>query len=477
MASQLVECPFPDHDDSTPSFDLEKGYCFGCKRKVGGKTRGDDKSLPDSPEILKKSKQKTCTCLKEKPPALHKDLFRAFLKKYQITKEECERYEIALSLEHPGYAHFSDGQTTFLRNLCTCGAGRFLTVERGLFGINNLRDTGRVLIAEGVTDMLALQRLGYGCVATLTASLSEEHAYYLRKARPVFVYDNDYAGWKGAIAGLDTFRKMKVPAAMIELPEQFGKDCAEAYLNHREKFATFLEDYFHPKNSILDLPSFAVKTGIDRLDDKLSGGLRTGLTILTGQTSVGKSAFAVHVARTAGKAKRKTGIFTYEISVNQYWARLLSPEAGVEWRELERNHKKLVAAYEQSPLREYITVIAGSDLGAVLNSIEQYEVVIIDYIDLMPVKGTTGEHERTNEIVKAFARISDKVCLCLARLSREGKIANSGLAEYGCQALLKIVKAPHDNRIRVVIKKNTRGELGKIPCVVDLARNVWKGEL
>jgi DNA primase len=98
-----------------------------------------------------------------------------------------------------------------------------------LYGLHvafsRIRETGRVVIVEGYTDVLALIKHGFrGAVATLGTALTRDHIRklkgYAREA--VVLFDSDTAGTAAAMKSLSFFLDENMPARVMSLPE--GED-------------------------------------------------------------------------------------------------------------------------------------------------------------------------------------------------------------------------------------------------------------
>ncbi len=118
---------------------------------------------------------------------------------------------------------------------------------QGFFGINlakdGIRKTGRVVVVEGYTDQMALDRAGinYG-VATLGTALTQDHARLLRRYRPeVFVvFDADEAGQKAGFRALEVLLEEDLSPRVVAIPD--GKDPDDFLSRHgAEDFEKLLD--------------------------------------------------------------------------------------------------------------------------------------------------------------------------------------------------------------------------------------------
>ncbi len=100
-----------------------------------------------------------------------------------------------------------------------------------LYGLHvafsRIRESGRVVIVEGYTDVLALIKHGFrGAVATLGTALTRDHIRklkgYAREA--VVVFDSDAAGVAAAMKSLSFFLDEGMPARVMSLPDEEDPD-------------------------------------------------------------------------------------------------------------------------------------------------------------------------------------------------------------------------------------------------------------
>ena len=88
------------------------------------------------------------------------------------------------------------------------------------------RDSGRLIVMEGPTDVMAAAQAGYGeCVAVLGTALTPEHAKMLGalvgdQGRLILLLDGDRAGQTNALKGIRTCLAVGVPVRVAMLPEE-----------------------------------------------------------------------------------------------------------------------------------------------------------------------------------------------------------------------------------------------------------------
>ncbi|MBN9492931.1 replicative DNA helicase, partial [bacterium] len=183
----------------------------------------------------------------------------------------------------------------------------------------------------------------------------------------------------------------------------------------------------------------AIRTGFADLDVLLNGLKRSDLVIVGARPSVGKSSFALGIARNAAVMQRaNVAFFSLEMSGEQLAIRLLSAESGVDGSRLrlgastELEERRIISAsgrlseaniwFDDSPM------LTAAELRAkarrLASEAGQLDLIVIDYLQLMQGEGMTGRENRVQEIsyisrtLKGLARELDVPIIALAQLSR-----------------------------------------------------------
>jgi replicative DNA helicase len=183
----------------------------------------------------------------------------------------------------------------------------------------------------------------------------------------------------------------------------------------------------------------AVMTGYSDLDTLLGGLKRSDLVIVGARPSVGKSSFALGIARNAAiNQKANVAFFSLEMSAEQLAVRLLSAESGVDSTRLrlgqqtELEERRIIRAtgelseaniwFDDSP------TLTAAELRAKarrLSGERGLDLIVIDYLQLMQSDGSSyGRENRVQEIsyisrtLKGLARELDIPVIALAQLSR-----------------------------------------------------------
>lgn len=183
-----------------------------------------------------------------------------------------------------------------------------------------------------------------------------------------------------------------------------------------------------------------VPSGFKSLDRITYGWQPTDLIILAARPSVGKTAFALNLARNAAlNASRPTavGFFSLEMSASQLVQRILSAESEIHMEKISRGkledyeyqqlHTKGIKRLETAPL--YIDDTAALNIfefrakARRLVNKHNVGIIIIDYLQLMSGSGDKGSN-REQEIstisrnLKALAKELNIPIIALSQLSR-----------------------------------------------------------
>jgi replicative DNA helicase len=247
-----------------------------------------------------------------------------------------------------------------------------------------------------------------------------------------------------------------------------------------------------------------VPTGFGMLDGLTGGFQKSDLIILAARPSMGKTAFALNIARNAAvESGVPVVIFSLEMSRQQLAMRLLSAEARVNSDKLRDGYLSPVeletlhlagAVLEKAPL----FIDDSPDTGILnlrakarrLKKNEKIGLVVIDYIQLMKMP---GRHERRDleisEIsrgLKALAKELDVPVVALSQLNRQlesrddkrprlSDLRESGALEQDADVVAFIhreevfrkpeEKSAYRGRAEIIVAKQRNGPTDRIPLV------------
>lgn len=177
-----------------------------------------------------------------------------------------------------------------------------------------------------------------------------------------------------------------------------------------------------------------VPTGFNGLDSMLSGLQPSDLIILAARPSMGKTAFALSIAREASRRGKAVGIFSLEMSAQQLVLRLISADAEVNLQSLrsgrltQREMNDIVAKIDKlmsAPM--YI------DDSAALSPVEfrakcrrmkiehKIDLVIVDYLQLMHAPKAESREREISAISHTLKQVAKELnipVLALSQLNR-----------------------------------------------------------
>lgn len=275
----------------------------------------------------------------------------------------------------------------------------------------------------------------------------------------------------------------------------------------------YLKQYFTPIKSILsdafdridDLHKNkgkvrGVSSGYRDLDNLLAGLQPSDLIILAARPSMGKTSLALNIAQhVAIKSKIPVGVFSLEQSKEQLVDRLLCGEAGVDAWKLrtgnltEADFPKI--GYAMGVLSEAPLYIDDSPMLNVmeirtkarrLQSEHGLGLIIVDYLQLMQGRSTSGDPNRVQEVseisrgLKGLARELDIPVIVLSQLNRAvehrpdkrpmlSDLRESGSIEQDADVVMFIYREDYYNPetdrkgiSEILVRKHRNGPIGTI---------------
>jgi replicative DNA helicase len=255
-----------------------------------------------------------------------------------------------------------------------------------------------------------------------------------------------------------------------------------------------------------------ILSGFAGLDEYLAGFQRSDLIIVAGRPSMGKTSLALNIARNAAVERRAcVALFSLEMGRDALVTRLVSSESGVNSRRIrfgehktedeERRVMEATGVLSEAPIyiddTPMIRMAEMRSKALRLNYERGIDMVILDYLQLMPGEGGSRGENRVQEIsyisrsLKALARELDAPVLACSQLSRavEGRpshepqlsdLRESGGIEQDADVVLFIYRdeyyfkseeewiAAHPDReypreeADVIIAKHRNGPTGRI---------------
>lgn len=247
-----------------------------------------------------------------------------------------------------------------------------------------------------------------------------------------------------------------------------------------------------------------VPTGIKPLDEKLSGLQKTDLIILAARPSVGKTSFALEIARNAAfKNNVPIGIFSLEMGTEQLVDRMMAAEAKVDlWKlrtgrlSLDEDFERIrnsLDSFNRAPI--LIDDQAANSITRMRSVVRRYNLenkdpiglVIVDYLQLMSTnKNYDSMVNQVTEIsrsLKALAKEFNVPVLALSQLSRAvearggrprlSDLRDSGSIEQDADVVMFLHRENKEEDtfgsydLEVLIEKHRNGPTGEIKLKFD----------
>ena len=254
-----------------------------------------------------------------------------------------------------------------------------------------------------------------------------------------------------------------------------------------------------------------VQTGFAGLDGLLAGLQKSDLIILAARPSVGKTAFALDIARNAAcMYKTPVGIFSLEMSDQQLVDRMLAAEAKVDAWKLRTG--KLSTDEEFTLVQEamgrlsaapiHIDDQPGNNILKMRSAARRLKnehglgLIVVDYLQLMMPTGTRHHDSMVQQVteisraLKLMARELDVPVLALSQLSRAveqrgGKprlsdLRDSGSIEQDADVVMFIHRddktnenSDRPNIAEILVEKHRNGPVGTVELFFDAKRTTF----
>ncbi|RME30619.1 replicative DNA helicase [Candidatus Parcubacteria bacterium] len=248
-----------------------------------------------------------------------------------------------------------------------------------------------------------------------------------------------------------------------------------------------------------------IPTGFPELDALLSGLQPSDLVILAARPSMGKTAFALDIARNAAvRYGVPVGIFSLEMSAQQLVDRLLAAEAKVDAWKLRTG--KLTSDAEFQQMQEALdrlsaapifiddqpatTIISMRSVARRLKREKGLGLIVVDYLQLMSPTATRASDSLVQQVteisrsLKALARELDVPVLALSQLSRAieqrrgrprlSDLRDSGSIEQDADVVMFIHNeskmredGERNNLTEILVEKHRNGPIGSVTLFFD----------
>lgn len=258
-----------------------------------------------------------------------------------------------------------------------------------------------------------------------------------------------------------------------------------------------------------------IPTSYIDLDNLLAGLQKSDLIILAARPSVGKTTFALDIARQVGvHAKIPVGVFSLEMGSDQLVDRMLAAQAGVDlWRlrtgkltsegpnnDFERLSDAM-GVLAQAPIfiddSGSLNIMEMRTMARRLQAEHNLGLIIIDYLQLMEGRSRSSDN-RVQEIseisrgLKQLARELNIPIIALSQLSRAvesrpdqmpklSDLRESGSIEQDADVVMFLYRedrvkpdTPNKNIADVIVAKHRNGPVGKVQLYFEENSTTFK---
>ncbi len=254
-----------------------------------------------------------------------------------------------------------------------------------------------------------------------------------------------------------------------------------------------------------------IKTGISLLDESIGGFQPGQLVIIAARPSMGKTAFALEMAKGVAR-KKKVGFFSLEMPADQLILRLMSSEAKINSRkifqqnnveQLDQQKQMRIDAAKESVKKLNMRIDDSASLkiselvwkARKAKETDGLDMIIIDYLQLIDSNAANTESRQQvisdiSRQLKALARDLEIPVIALSQLSRRvesredkkpmmSDIRESGAIEQDADIIMFLYredyykKAEHktdsqSSDLEVLIRKNRNGKTEDLKMKIHL---------
>jgi replicative DNA helicase len=240
-----------------------------------------------------------------------------------------------------------------------------------------------------------------------------------------------------------------------------------------------------------------VPTGFVDLDKVLSGLQKSDLIILAARPSVGKTSFALDIARQAAtSAKVPVGMFSLEMSSDQLVDRMIAAEGNIDLWKLRTGNvseadfakvSETMGILSEAPI--FIDDTSSANIMTMrtmcrrLQAEHDLGLIVIDYLQLMEGRGQENRVQEISEIsrgLKTLAKELNVPIIALSQLSRAvesrpdqrprlSDLRESGSIEQDADVVMFIHRESrvnpteeNKNAAEIIVAKHRNGPVGSV---------------
>jgi len=202
----------------------------------------------------------------------------------------------------------------------------------------------------------------------------------------------------------------------------------------RSAFSIIEEHVGKDNNELIGIPS-----GFTKIDDLLGGFQNSDFIVIAGRPSMGKTAFALSVARNmAVEYKKKVAFFSIEMNALQLVMRLIAGEARVNGNDIR---KGIISQDAYAKIARSIHRIADApiiiDDSPSMSAMEfrakcrrmiaehGVEIIMVDYLQLMHVPKVESREREVSIISQTFKQMAKEMNIPIVALAQLNRVSES----------------------------------------------------
>lgn len=367
-----------------------------------------------------------------------------------------------------------------------------------------------IILVRNVFDVLSLAQEQLPALSIPDMSIfKEHHAAWLKEKRVFICYPNDEAGRRESIRIATILEGVASEVYIVHLPEGL-RDVNELFCRQPNAIEIFMELLNIAVSENLKLPVFpdvrsltvfteeyakrqkgivsGIKTGFKELDEKLIGGLRTGLYLIVGNVSTGKSMFMRQLADQIAAQKVPIAYVSWEMTAYELWCRSMARILQVPPQEILagkiESEKVLQASHAYANTAKNMWTIEGNlettlhemeDLiNRIIQSIGKAPVIFIDNFFRITFRDQHGHVVHNNQamtiyLLHQWSRQWDTAIIISAPLNKNNSLEVHPLVEASVDTLIYYEATPCEDpcasevdEIKLNLVKNRNGTLGTV---------------
>ena len=243
------------------------------------------------------------------------------------------------------------------------------------------------------------------------------------------------------------------------------------------------------KTGKIEYPS----TGLPLLDYLISGLVPATYMIIAGETSGGKTALGLQLAREFSIDEGLPSlVITYEMPGHMLTSRLMATDSGVGMKVMKTGlfNEDQLRKFESSMARVndckmFIMDVAGEmkvgEMRSVCrDAVEKYgiKLVVVDYLQLIPPTNPKDSRERqVAEMSFQLQKMAQELGICviaMSQLNDDGKLRESRAIGHDADVVM-ILEGDNEQPDRMLkVVKNRNGELGRVPLEFDGLHQIFR---